>query len=118
MKMLLLLDLDITYPEDSARVLKHIDPPSIPHFDGSVRFAVEPAASTVKAYLDGETDAPPTPTSLRNALFAIEGRHHFFGDTCLCGFQSSRARSRTGHITRELAEALFGEDALRGIEAP
>ena len=42
----------------------------------------------------------------------IESAHHFHGTTCICGYASHRARSRTEHLTRPLIEAI--EAALRG----
>lgn len=50
---------------------------------------------------------------VESALYAVESAHHFHGDTCLCGFRSARARSRTEHITgvvrTALAESKGGE---------
>lgn len=43
---------------------------------------------------------------MERALFDIEGRHHFHGNQCLCGFESARSRSRTEHITGLVRAAL------------
>lgn len=39
--------------------------------------------------------------------FEIDNVHQIHGDTCLCGFKSSRSRSRTEHLT-----ALFADSVL------
>ena len=43
--------------------------------------------------------------------FEIDNVHQIHGDTCLCGFTSSRSRSRTEHLT-----ALFAEAVLSSLE--
>ena len=49
---------------------------------------------------------------LERAMFKVESVHHFgFGDhgfKCLCGFESSRNRSRTEHITQAVRNLLEG----------
>ena len=37
----------------------------------------------------------------------IDNVHQIHGDTCLCGFKSSRSRSRTEHLTALFAEAVL-----------
>ena len=39
--------------------------------------------------------------------FEIDNVHQIHGDTCLCGFKSSRSRSRTEHLTALFAEAVL-----------
>lgn len=39
--------------------------------------------------------------------FEIDNVHQIHGDTCLCGFTSSRSRSRTEHLTALFAEAVL-----------
>ena len=39
--------------------------------------------------------------------FEIDNVHQIHGDTCLCGFKSSRSRSRTEHRTALFAEAVL-----------
>ena len=39
--------------------------------------------------------------------FEIDNVHQIHGDTCLCGFKSSRSRSRTEHLTALFADAVL-----------
>ena len=39
--------------------------------------------------------------------FEIDNVHQIHGDTCLCGFTSSRSRSRTEHLTALFADAVL-----------
>lgn len=48
-----------------------------------------------------------------NALWKADSAHHFHGNTCLCGYASDRARSRTEHITDMAREALDALDTTR-----
>ena len=41
-----------------------------------------------------------------SALWKADSAHHFRGNTCLCGYSSDRARSRTEHITDIVRDAL------------
>ena len=49
---------------------------------------------------------------LERAMFKVESVHHFgfgeYGIKCLCGFESSRSRSRTEHITQAVRNLLEG----------
>ena len=49
---------------------------------------------------------------LERAMFKVESVHHFgfgeYGIKCLCGFESSRSRSRTEHITQAVRGLLEG----------
>ena len=49
---------------------------------------------------------------LERAMFKVESVHHFgfgeYGIKCLCGFESSRSRSRTEHITQAVRSLLEG----------
>ena len=49
---------------------------------------------------------------LERAMFKVESVHHFgfgeYGIKCLCGFESSRNRSRTEHITQAVRNLLEG----------
>lgn len=68
-----------------------------------------------------KTDAVPTLADERakrpdreqiaRIQFEIDNVHQIHGDTCLCGFTSSRSRSRTEHLT-----ALFAEAVLSSLE--
>ena len=40
MKVLVVVSVDVPDPEDTATVLSHLDPPTIPYFDGEVRVVV------------------------------------------------------------------------------
>ena len=44
--------------------------------------------------------------------FEIDNVHQIHGDTCLCGFTSSRSRSRTEHLTALFADAVLSALAL------
>lgn len=52
MKAILVISVDCT-PEQIPDILKHIDPPTLPHFGGEVRIAIEDAAQHVLDWLDG-----------------------------------------------------------------
>ena len=45
--------------------------------------------------------------------FEIDNVHQIHGDTCLCGFTSSRSRSRTEHLTALFADAVLSSLALK-----
>lgn len=54
MKAIVVISLDLPSADDMADVMEHLDPPKIPHFDRQVRIAVEPVATQVVAWLDGD----------------------------------------------------------------
>lgn len=53
MRYLLVHTLDAASPEDAAKAVAAIDPPSIPGFAGETRIVIEPFVSHVIDYLDG-----------------------------------------------------------------
>lgn len=114
-RTLFVLDVDLPNPEAVADVVAAIDPPSVPHFAGTLRIAVAPASTAVTNYLDDELVTLSPLLNLEGALNRVEGIHHFHGSACLCGYESDRARSRTAHITRALVAELFGGTVLEGI---
>lgn len=40
------------------------------------------------------------------AMYGAASRHHIRGESCTCGFQSARSRSRTEHIIDQALTAL------------
>lgn len=56
MRTLIVVTCDLPEPEDAAEVVRHLDPPSIPHFAGEVRVVVEPHATAVIEWLEGDDD--------------------------------------------------------------
>lgn len=58
-----------------------------------------------------------TDDALERAFFDVESKHHFHRETCTCGFNSDRSRSRTEHITEQIRLALDVE-RRRGGEKP
>lgn len=51
------------------------------------------------------------------ALEEVEGRHHIFGEQCLCGEQQLRKnRDRTKHIARATIAALMGPEIVAEVE--
>jgi hypothetical protein len=50
--MLVVLAFDIEGPEDAPGILRAIDPPSLPMFDGTARVVPEPFALELVAWLD------------------------------------------------------------------
>lgn len=50
--------------------------------------------------------------NVMDAIYAVESRHHFHGDVCLCGFSSSASRLRTAHIVRAVIGELLGSEVL------
>jgi hypothetical protein len=55
MRVLLVLTFDIPDPEDVVAVVRRIDPPSIPHFAGTVDVVVEPHATELIDWLNEDT---------------------------------------------------------------
>lgn len=49
----------------------------------------------------------PDREQIARIQFEIDNVHQIHGDTCLCGFKSSRSRSRTEHLTALFAEAVL-----------
>ena len=62
--------------------------------DQSQRLAAEPAKR-------------PDREQLARIQFEIDNVHQIHGETCLCGFKSSRSRSRTEHLTALFADAVL-----------
>lgn len=58
MKAIIVISLELPEPDNIIDALDHIKPPSIPHFAGKVRVAIDPEATTVIRWLDDETDPP------------------------------------------------------------
>lgn len=54
MKTLVVLTFDIPGPEAVPDVLTAINPPQLPHFAGQARIVVEPHATALTTWLDGE----------------------------------------------------------------
>lgn len=53
MKALVVVSLNLPTPESVVEVLDALDAPRIPHFAGQVRVVVEPHATQVTDWLDG-----------------------------------------------------------------
>jgi hypothetical protein len=52
MKALIVVSVDLPNPDEAVTVLEHLDPPTIPYFDGEVRLVVgTDVADTIK-FLD------------------------------------------------------------------
>lgn len=59
-RAIVVISLAIEQADNLQAVLEHLSPPSIPHFGGQVRIAVDPAAAQVLDWLDeGESELPP-----------------------------------------------------------
>lgn len=54
MKALIVLTVELPDPEAVVAVMKAVDPTSIPHFTGIARVVVDPHATAVEEWLDGE----------------------------------------------------------------
>jgi hypothetical protein len=52
MRAIVVVSLALDQPEQLAEVLDAIKPPSIPHFDGEIRVAIDPVATRVIDWLD------------------------------------------------------------------
>lgn len=114
-RAMIVLDVALPTPEAVSEIIAAIDPPNVPHFDGTLRVAVAPASAEVAAFLDDKLVTLSPDAHLAAVLQTFEGIHHFHGSQCLCGYSSDRARSRTAHITRGLIESLHGPSALEGM---
>ena len=57
--------------------------------------------------LRAERAKRPDREQIDRIQFEIDNVHQIHGDTCLCGFKSSRSRSRTEHLTALFAEAVL-----------
>lgn len=57
MKIVVVLTFEAPEPEDVVPILKAIDPPHLPHFANTVRVVIDPHASMLGAWLDGDEDA-------------------------------------------------------------
>ena len=49
----------------------------------------------------------PDREQIARIQFEIDNVHQIHGETCLCGFKSSRSRSRTEHLTALFADAVL-----------
>jgi hypothetical protein len=52
MKALVVISVDLPNPEESVVVLQHLDPPTIPYFDGEVRLVVGDDVKDTIKFLD------------------------------------------------------------------
>jgi len=52
MRAIVVISLALDQPEQLAEALDAIKTPNIPHFDGEVRVAIDPVATTVIDWLD------------------------------------------------------------------
>ena len=57
--------------------------------------------------LRAERAKRPDREQIDRIQFEIDNVHQIHGDTCLCGFKSSRSRSRTEHLTALFADAVL-----------
>lgn len=102
MKLLLVLPFQVPNPEASAEVLRAIDPPALPYFDGTARLTVSPWADVVERYLEAEgneADSSPGP------------RSHVY-DPLL-----ERAHRRIDGIRNPFAQERLIRDLLTALEA-
>ena len=60
-----------------------------------------------EAHRADERAKRPDREQIDRIQFEIDNVHQIHGDTCLCGFKSSRSRSRTEHLTALFAEAVL-----------
>ena len=68
---------------------------------------VPQVVNSVLAWAAQQSAAAERVSVSAEAVFLIEGTHHFHGTKCLCGFDShGRARSMTEHITGLTMDAL------------
>lgn len=61
MKLLVALTFDVPNTDDVVAITDAIDPPSLPHFEGLVRYAADPVATLVTEYLDGSSKPADDP---------------------------------------------------------
>lgn len=52
MRIAIVLEFDIANPEDASTVLRAIDPPKLPFFDGAAQIVMEPHLSQMLRWLD------------------------------------------------------------------
>lgn len=57
MKVLVALTFEANQPEDVVPILQAIDPPNLPHFAGLARVVVDPHASAIEQWLDGQEES-------------------------------------------------------------
>jgi len=54
MRVLYVVTCEIPSPDEVAEPLKAMDPPALPYFAGEVRVVIEPTATQVLRWLDGD----------------------------------------------------------------
>lgn len=71
MRALIVLSVDVPDPENLPEVIRHINPPGVPYFEGEQRVAIDPPATHVLDYLEGRTDVLPAADQDRSAFDAV-----------------------------------------------
>lgn len=81
-------------------------PDRIEELEKNLSYEVEQKIKLADTLRD-ERAKRPDREQIARIQFEIDNVHQIHGETCLCGFKSSRSRSRTEHLTALFADAVL-----------
>ena len=105
-------DAVLTLADDRAKLQDRIE-----ELEKNLSYEVEQKIKLADTLRD-ERAKRPDREQIDRIQSEIDNVHQIHGDTCLCGFKSSRSRSRTEHLTALFAEAVLALEPEAREEKP